>query len=301
MSTWNIATILNSLESDVDDNGVPNINTVRKPSKFDRICDSLGKMIVSWKDGSVPVTNDQCQEALKIIEHIKEKHAELQSKTSALSEQIILIQSQLTAEVARRNKKEQDLQSQIDTLKASNVELKADTVELKADTVELKAAIVELTANVELKEARDESQRVLLVRALGTSFQYALTQKFPGLFTTRYPFACTFKEIDAKVTAKNDAQFNLTLANVKSFFLQRGIESDDINTLINIIRRIGICTTHMIEMVDTNGVAFKPTAADLHEVINKVNLPATFKDDARILLDALDSIVPTGNDLLYIV
>ena len=81
------------------------IVVVRQPTKFDKLCDSLAKMIVLLKDGSVPCTEDQCQEALIVIEVIKKKHADLQTRTSALSEQIIQIQSQLATEVLLRKQK----------------------------------------------------------------------------------------------------------------------------------------------------------------------------------------------------
>jgi hypothetical protein len=86
---------------------------------------------------------------------------------------------------------------------------------------------------------------------------------------------------------------------VKTFFSNRGIQSSDIKTLIKNIRNVGTSTGHMTEMIDANGVAFKPSAADLHEVINAVDLPESIKEDARILLDALNSIVPADCDLLY--
>ena len=86
--------LLDALTTDGDDFGHPkSIVVIRQPTKFDKLCDSLAKMIVSWKDGSIPVTEDQCREALGVIDVIKEKHADLQSRTSAFSEQIIQIQS----------------------------------------------------------------------------------------------------------------------------------------------------------------------------------------------------------------
>ena len=269
------AMLMDALASDGDDFGPPKaIVVIRQPTKFDKLCDSLAKTIVSWKDGSVAVTENQCREALSVIDVIKERHPDLQSKTSALSEQIIQIQSQLASEVLLRKQKEQELQSQIDVLKADNESL---------------------------IRIRDEGQRVMLVRALGTSFQYALTQKFPGVFTTKYPFSCTFDNIDRKVTALNDATFDATLASVKAFFTAREIQVADINVLIKNIREIGTSTSNMTEVIDSNGVAFNPSAADLHGVINAVALSDSIKDDARILLDALNSIVPTHGDLLYIV
>lgn len=202
-----------------------------------------------------------------------ETYSELLSNTTALSDKIIQIQSQW-------KKTEQELQSQIDKLKADQESLKAD--------------------QETLIPIRDEGLRLMLIRTLATSFQYALTQKFPGVFKTRYPFSCTFNEIDKKVTTQNDESFHATLAAVKSFFLERGIQSYDINTLIKNIREMGTPTIPFFtKMLDVNGVPFKPSAADLHEVINVANLPASIKDDARILLDALDSIVPAGCDLLY--
>ena len=82
--------LLDALTTDGDDFGHPkSIVVIRQPTKFDKLCDSLAKMIVSWKDGSIPVTED----TLGVIDVIKEKHADLQSRTSAFSEQIIQIQS----------------------------------------------------------------------------------------------------------------------------------------------------------------------------------------------------------------
>lgn len=216
---------MDALATDGDEFGLPHsIIVIRQPTKFQKLCDSLAEIIMSWKDGSVAVTEDQCRDALVVINLIKDRHADLQSKTSALSEQIILIQSQLAAEVLLRK----EMQCQIDSL----------------------------------IRIRDEGQRVMLVRALGTSFQYALTQKFPGLFTTKYPFSCTFDNIDAKVTAQNNATFNAILANVKAFFSTRGIESNDINTLVKNIRNVGTSTSHMTEIIDANETSFKPTADD---------------------------------------
>jgi hypothetical protein len=54
-----------------------------------------------------------------------------------------------------------------------------------------------------LVHSRNEGQHVMLVGALATSFQYALTQKFPGVFTTKFPHCCTFGGIDKTITAQN--------------------------------------------------------------------------------------------------
>lgn len=86
---------------------------------------------------------------------------------------------------------------------------------------------------------------------------------------------------------------------MKAFFSTRGIESNDINTLVKNIRNVGTSTSHMTEMIDANETSFKPTADDLHQIINNVNLPEDTKADARTLLDALVSIVPPSCDLLY--
>jgi ribosomal protein L29 len=238
---------------------------------------------------------------------IKEKHADLQqSRTSALSEQIIQIQSQLAAVVLLRQKTEQDLQTQIDQLKAG-IKLAAEVLLRQKTEQDLQTQIDQLKAGNEslirsrdeVIRSRDEGQRVMLIRALGTSFQYALTQKFPGVFTTKYPYSCTFNDIDKKITALHDTSYDAILADMKSFFSARGIENSDINALIKTIREVGTATSHLTEMIDANAVAYKPSAADLREVINVVQLPETIKADARILLDALDSIVPASRDLLY--
>jgi hypothetical protein len=261
-----------TISSECDDEYPTSIIVLKKQSKFNKLCDSLEQMISLWKEKSVPVTVEECEDALKIIENLKETHAVLQTRTSALSEQIIQLQSQLAAEVRLREKTERELQSQIDQLRASNVSLIS---------------------------SRDEGQRVMLIRALGTSFQYALTQKFPGVFTTKYPYSCTFNDIDKKISAQRNVLYDNTLADVKSFFLTRGIVAADINGLIKTIREVGTASSHVTEMIGADGVAFKPSAADLHGVINSSTLSDTIKEDARVLLEALTSIVPPNGDLLY--
>lgn len=255
---------------------------IRTASEFDKTCDSLAKLIVSWKEGSLPVTNEQCEEAMGIIGTLREKYGDLSSKTSALSEQIVMIQSQLATERRERQSSERDLQTKIDELQSSKRDLQT-----KVDKLMIMSA------------ERDEERRVMLIRALGTSFQYALTQKFPGVFTTKYPYSCTFNDIDRKIAAQHNASYDAILESVKTFFSERGIEPSDINALIKTIRELGTATGHVTEAIDANGVTYKPCAADLHQVINVANLSEAVKADARILLDALASIVPTGGDLLY--
>ena len=110
--------LTDDLGSEVED--ITSIILFSQPPNFGKLCDKLAKLIVSWKEGSVPVTEDQCREALAIIKMVKEKIDDFQSKTSAMSEQIILIQSQLAREVLLREEKEADMQSQIDNLKSRN-------------------------------------------------------------------------------------------------------------------------------------------------------------------------------------
>ncbi len=45
----------------------------------------------------------------------------------------------------------------------------------------------------------------------------------------------------------------------------------------------------MTFMIGANGVEYKPTVSDFHDVINDVQLSETMKSDARILLNALGS------------
>jgi hypothetical protein len=85
---------------------------------------------------------------------------------------------------------------------------------------------------------------------------------------------------------------------VKSFYLHRGIESDDINSLIKTIGELGVFCSHVPAIVGASGMEHKPSAADLRGVINSFQLSDTVKVDARILLDALISIVPANSDLL---
>ncbi len=110
---------------------------------------------------------------------------------------------------------------------------------------------------------RDEGQRVMLIRALGTSFQYALTQKFPGLFTSKYSYSCTFTDIAKKVATQNNALFNSTLSDVKKLFVENGIEEADISSLIASIRQLGVSTSHMTFMIGANGVEYKPTVGGI--------------------------------------
>lgn len=63
--------------------------------------------------------------------------------------------------------------------------------------------------------------------------------------------------------------------------------------MIKNIREIATCTSTSLWR------RIQPSAVDLHGVINDVALPNSIEDDARILLDALVSIIPANSDLLY--
>jgi hypothetical protein len=126
-----------------------------------------------------------------------------------------------------------------------------------------------------------------------------MTEKFPGVFTTKYPYSCTFDSIATKVSGKNNKSFNETLSWIKQLFTAQGVDEEDISICIKQIRDLGTTTSHPCTMVNQSGNEYVPSADEMRVLISEVNLARALKDDALKLLHVLEAIVPVGTDLLY--
>jgi len=236
----------------------------RPPTKFDKICDAVSAQISLWKGGAL-VTEQDCDAALMKMDSLKLKHHELQVRTSAISQELLEVKQLLRAEVIAR--------------KADIKKLSDEVQDLKKDKLELR--------------------RIMLVRALSTSLQHHLTVQFPGLFTTKYTFSCTFDDIVAKVTKSGDAIHQQTLKKIEQLFIDEGVELEDIAPMIKQIRELGTSTSHPRTMVSVTGEEYVPSSAQLEEMISVVSLEESLKKDAKVLLNVLRKVVQSDAELFY--
>lgn len=262
---------LGSEEDDNDEGGSTTLISIRrKPTKFDKLVMDITKFVCDVKSGQ-KMTDQDCDNALAILDKIKNTHHDLQQLTSTLSKEIFELKGKIDAETKVREETNQLMLSKIDELELSNKTLYNEYNNMK---------------------------NVMLVRALATSFQFSLTKLFPGLFTSRYAFSCTFDDVQAKVEKKKNPIFDQELTAVVKLFQEKGVEKEDVPLLIKTIRELGTEHSHVTTVKDGE-IERKATAADIELAITNADIDATIKSDAKILLSVLEMIVPAGHDLLY--
>ena len=244
---------------------------IKNKSAFETQCNLIRQKIQGWETRQM-IPKAESDDALKILKELGNIHQSLKSQTDALSGQIIQLQHLLALESKSRIETESMLLERISQQES------------------------EIT---QLKRERICERELMLIRSLATSFQYALTQKFPGLFTTLFPYACTFNDISKKVSKQSNDTFNTTLQAVTNIFISRGTDAEDINPLIKIIRELGTSSSHVTKLIDENGNQRKPSAQELLEIIDRSPLRPEIRGAARTLLVALEFVVPPGEDLLY--
>jgi acetolactate synthase small subunit len=251
-------------------------------------CDQNRKSTTEEDKHSLNALLHEATVALNTKQGISDEIANEISGTDALSGQIVQLQYKLDLESKSRVEIETKMLARISQLESERICERERISQLESER------ICERERISQLESERICERELMLVRALATSFQYALTQKFPGLFTTLFPYSCTFNDISKKVSKQSNDTFNTTLEEVTNVFISHGTDAEDINDLINIIRELGTSSSHVTKLIDG-----KPSAADLLEIINHSPLPPNIKIAARTLLDALVFIVPPGKDLLY--
>lgn len=90
-------------------------------------------------------------------------------------------------------------------------ELKDEVDARKQQNSDLKMKIDDLTSE------REELRRVMLVRALATATQFALTEQFPGVFgKKKFRYACTYDDIKAVVSKTGDSKVEGSRCYVRS-------------------------------------------------------------------------------------
>lgn len=102
----------------------------------------------------------------------------------ALGKEIISLRGSLKEEIEAREKAQSIFEKQIDDISQSNNKLTQSNKD---------------SAICRLEKRHKDTQNLMLVRAMGSSFQHSLTKLFSGLFTTRYSFSCTFNIVRATV------------------------------------------------------------------------------------------------------
>jgi hypothetical protein len=279
-----------------------NLNNFVMPNQNHDDCDQNRKSTTEEDKHSLNALLHEATVALNTKQGISDEIANEISGTDALSGQIVQLQYKLDLESKSRVEIETKMLARISQLESEGICERERISQLESERICERERISQLESEricereriSQLESERICERELMLVRALATSFQYALTQKFPGLFTTLFPYTCTFNDISKKVSKQSNDTFNTTLEEVTNVFISHGTDAEDINDLINIIRELGTSSSHVTKLIDG-----KPSAADLLEIINHSPLPPNIKIAARTLLDALVFIVPPGKDLLY--
>lgn len=288
MSTMlqNLLKTCESIGDHDDEGGSVIVGVIRPPTKFDKICDDLGGLIQKWKTKEVPITQEDCDGALQIIEIIKQKHASLQTLASTMSSEILALKGTITNEINNRI--------------ISEKKMNEDIQRLNATITQMTATIEKLTATVDGQEKRrKEIENIMIIRAMGTSFQYALTQKFPKVFTSKYAYACTLPDIQARLAKYENPDYQRIIDEVIAVFTNNGCLEEDIPDLIKVIRELGTENSHLTKVKDADGKERPLSYEDIEEAISNATLAEDRKQEAHTLLKALRHVVPPGGALLY--
>jgi hypothetical protein len=182
----------------IDDPESP-YSVYQNKSPFEIQDNLLSQKIQGWETCQM-IPKAESDDAIKILNELGIINQSLVEKcqTDALCGQIIQLQHQLALE------------------SKSRIETQTIILEKICQLERLK--ICERISHLEICERISHLERdricereLMLIRALATSFQYALTQKFPGLFTTHFPYACTFNDISKKVSKQSNVTWDTTL------------------------------------------------------------------------------------------
>lgn len=110
----------------------------------------------------------------------------------------------------------------------------------------------------DLISERDELRRVMLVRALATATQFALTEQFPVVFgNKKFRYAFTYDDIKAVVLKTRESNHEAKLNEVVAVF--EGIDETDIVSQLQVIREIGTVTCHPTTMIASEKTEYVPT------------------------------------------
>jgi hypothetical protein len=255
--------------SGIDDPESPySVLIIKKKSLFEIQYDLLRQKIQGWETRQM-IPKAESDDAIKILNELGKMNQSLKCQTDALCGQIIELQHQLALESKSRIETETIMTDRISHLERDRICQSEKISKLERDRICESEKISHLEReNSQLVHDRICERELMLIRALATSFQYALTQKFPGLFTTHFPYACTFNDISKKVSKQSNVTWDTTLQDVTNIFLSHGTDAEDINPLIKVIRELGTRSSHVTIMIDANGNQRKPSAKELLEIID---------------------------------
>lgn len=164
--------------------------------------------------------------------------------------------------------------------------IKKEKEDRKKETEDLKKRVGQL------EKDKQDLRRVMLVRSLATATQFAITEKFGGLFSSRYAYSTTIDNVRAKVNSLKcaDPLATTTFNTITKLFVDQGVDKLDIASLIKTIREVGTDNSHPMEMVNTDGSEYQPDYTQMKEIIDFAPLTNEMKVDAQILLNVLKEI-----------
>lgn len=134
---------------------------------------------------------------------------------------------------------------------------------------------------------RDEDERFKMLGRLATATQFAMAEKFNGLFSRRYSYNTSIEEIYHKIYSEenNDSSSIATYQSIIDLFAAEGVLEEDIPHLIQSIREVGTSNSFLsIEIINTSNVEQYIDATEMAKIIDEVLLSPTVKTDATILL-----------------
>ena len=241
----------------LDDNTAIVIVREEEP-EFDRRYNNLKGKIEGWKVGSTVASDHDYDSALRDLDSMRRE-----SKISALQNEIFEIKQALRQEKQDRKDEQEKMQLSISRLQNVNLNVR----------------------------------KLRLVCALATAVQFAITQKFPELKFSKFPFSCTINDIKGKIDKAKKPELSERFQGIIALFVKHGIGEEDIADTIRIIREIGTLSSHPTTMINEDGVEFIPSAEQLREYIvslSESDLDSDRKVDASALLSVLVELYPDG-------
>jgi len=241
-----------------------NLGNSLPEADFNTRMDKVREKIRKWKlDGDF---GDEQADVLAELKVLKRLFKDKEESVDALSTEVVKHRRQI-----RKEKKERE---------SDNKNLSDMIADLEKDKLDLR--------------------RVMLVRALATATQFAVAEKFNGLFSGRYAYSTTIDDIRKKVYSKSntDAKSTATYRAMIALFAAEGVNEADVPQLIKNIRKIGTNNIHPMTMIDSQGLEHQPDVVEMSQIIAASPVEVVLKDDAVILLRVLAKIQDKNLPLL---